>query len=69
MGYSGEQIGDLERTINHADCDLVLFATPIQLKRILSLNKPTLRIRYEYRDHGHPLLEDIISSRMEALKI
>jgi predicted GTPase len=68
MGYSDEQIGDLEGTINNADCDLVLFATPIQLTRILSINKPALRVRYEYRDHGHPLLEDIIISRLEALK-
>ncbi len=68
MGYSDEQIGDLARTINNADCDLVLFATPIQLTRILSINKPALRVRYEYRDHGPPLLEDIILSRLEALK-
>jgi predicted GTPase len=68
MGYSDEQIGDLEGTINNADCDLVLFATPIQLTRILSIKKPALRVRYEYRDHGHPLLEDIILSRLEALK-
>jgi predicted GTPase len=68
MGYSDEQIGDLSRTINNADCDLVLFATPIQLTRILSINKPALRVRYEYRDHGHPLLEDIMLSRLEALK-
>ncbi|UCB49168.1 MAG: GTPase [Deltaproteobacteria bacterium] len=68
MGYSEEQIGDLERTINNTDCDLVLFATPIQLTRILTINKPALRVRYEYRDHGHPLLEDIIINRLEALK-
>ena len=68
MGYSDEQIGDLEGTINNADCDLVLFATPIHLTRILSINKPALRVRYEYRDHGPPLLENIILSRLEALK-
>jgi len=67
MGYSGEQINDLESTINRADCDLVLFATPIQLTRILSLNKSTLRVRYEYRDHGRPRLEDILLSRLQAL--
>ena len=68
MGYSEEQIGDLESTINNTDCDLVLFATPIQLTHILSINKSALRVRYEYRDHGHPLLEDLIIKRLEALK-
>jgi len=63
MGYSGDQISELEKTINHADCDLVLFATPIQLTRILSINKQTLRVRYEYRDHGEPLLEDILTRK------
>lgn len=66
-GYNKDQIHDLENTINHADCDLVLFATPIQLTRILSINKPTLRVRYEYRDRGHPLLEEILLSRLQAL--
>lgn len=64
MGYSPEQIRDLEATINRADADLVLFATPIQLTRILSLNKPALRIRYEYRDHGRPTLEAVLSARL-----
>ncbi len=68
MGYSGEQIHDLETTINNTDCDLVLFATPIQLTRILSIDKSALRVRYEYRDHGHPLLEDILLSRLDRLK-
>lgn len=65
MGYSEEQIKDLEQTINNVDCDLVLFSTPIQLKRILSINKPAIRVRYEYKDHGQPLLEDVL---MESLK-
>jgi predicted GTPase len=69
MGYSEEQINDLESTINNTDCDLVLFATPIQLTHILSINKSTLRVRYEYRDHGPPFLEDIIRRRLEALKL
>jgi predicted GTPase len=50
MGYNREQIHDLELTIENADCDLVLFATPIHLTRILSINKPTLRVRYEYQE-------------------
>ncbi|MBN2123804.1 MAG: GTPase [Deltaproteobacteria bacterium] len=68
MGYSRNQIEDLEKTINRADCDLVLFATPIQLTRILSIDKPTIRVRYEYRDHGAPRLEDALLRRFCALE-
>ena len=52
MGYGPGQIKDLEQTIAKSDCDLVLFATPIHLPRILNISKPTLRVRYEYHDHG-----------------
>ena len=58
MGYGQKQISDLEKTIAAAPCDLVLFATPIHLPRILSIDKPTLRVRYEYKDHGAPTLEE-----------
>jgi predicted GTPase len=67
MGYSSEQIRDLEYTINHADCDLVLFATPIHLTRIISINKPTQRVLYEYRDHGTPTLEELLVKRLKKL--
>lgn len=60
MGYSPGQIRDLEQTIASADCDLVLFATPIHLPRILTIAKPTLRVRYEYQDHGTPRLEEVL---------
>ena len=66
MGYSPRQIADLEKTINRADCDLVLFATPIHLTRILSITKPTLRVLYEYRDHGSPRLEEVLWDKLEA---
>ena len=67
MGYSVDQINDLEHTINRADCDLVIFATPIQLTRVLSLNKPALRVRYEYKDHGEPLLEKCLLERLQVM--
>ncbi|MCP4352336.1 MAG: GTPase [Desulfobacterales bacterium] len=67
MGYSKEQIKDLEDTINRADCDLVLFATPIDLPALLSIDKPTLRVRYEYKDHNAPLLEDALLKRLNKL--
>ena len=67
MGYSKNQIRDLELTINRADCDLVLFATPIHLTRLVSINKPTLRVLYEYRDHGEPRLEEALLKRLKLL--
>ena len=67
MGYGKEQIMDLEESINNTDCDMVLFATPIHLTRILNINKPTLRVRYEYRDSGAPLLEDVLVARLKAV--
>ncbi|MBI5524507.1 MAG: GTPase [Desulfarculus sp.] len=61
VGYTPRQVSDLAATINQADCDLVLFATPIQLTRLLALDKPALRARYEYQDHaGGPTLEEAI---------
>ncbi len=47
MGYGGEQMSELEQTINDADCDLVLIGTPIDLGRLVQINKPALRVRYE----------------------
>jgi len=67
MGYSKNQIRDLEQTINQADCDLVLFATPIHLTRVVSMNKPNLRVLYEYRDHGEPRLEEVLLRRLKDL--
>ncbi len=67
MGYSKEQIRDLERSINSVDCELVLFATPIDLPKLVLINKPALRVRYEYRDHGKPLLEDVLLKHLQQL--
>ncbi|MBN2180127.1 MAG: GTPase [Deltaproteobacteria bacterium] len=69
MGYSADQIRDLETTINRADCDLVLFATPIHLTRIVSIEKPAIRVRYEYQDHGSPALEEILIERLNLQQL
>jgi predicted GTPase len=66
MGYTPEQINDLEKTIDKTDCDLVVFATPIHLPLVLNIQKPTLRVRYEYRDHGDPTLEELVSARLKS---
>ncbi|HVN72756.1 MAG TPA: cyclic 2,3-diphosphoglycerate synthase [Desulfomonilia bacterium] len=66
MGYSADQIADLEQTINASRCDLVLFATPIQLTRIVSINKPAIRVRYEYEDFCEPLLKDALLDELKG---
>ena len=68
MGYSQKQLKELEDTINAVPADLAIVATPINLGRILKLNKPHVRVRYELQEIGKPNLEDIIReffSRME----
>ncbi|OQY60151.1 MAG: GTPase [Desulfobacteraceae bacterium 4572_88] len=65
MGYGRQQMNDLECTINSAECDLVLFATPIDLPKLLSINKPTLRVRYEYHDHQSPMLEEVLARKLK----
>ena len=58
MGYSAEQVSELEETINRSDCDVVLFATPLDLRRLLKIDKPAVRVRYELADMEAPLLKD-----------
>ena len=65
MGYGSQQVKDLEETIRRADCDLVLCATPIDLPKLLKIDKPTVRIRYEYQDADKGLtLEDALERRL-----
>ena len=65
MGYNKEQIQDLEFTLDQADCDLVVFATPIHLPLVLDIKKPTIRVRYEYQDCGSPTLEALLLNRLQ----
>ena len=66
MGYSDEQVRELEQTINNAQADLVLIGTPIDLGRLLDLNKPTQRIRYELQEIGQPTLDQVLAERLGA---
>ncbi len=63
MGYGDEMVRDLEATINNAAVDIVLSATPIDLKRILKVNKPMQRVRYELQEIGQPTLELILKAK------
>ena len=63
MGYGEQQMKDLETTINNADVDLVISATPIDLTRIIKINKPMQRVRYELQEIGQPTLEEILKAK------
>lgn len=60
MGYGDQQIADLEATINNTDCDAVVIATPIDLQRLVNINKPTVRVAYNLQEIGHPIFCDLI---------
>lgn len=63
MGYSDQQIHELEETINAAPIDLVISATPIDLRRIVRIQHPSVRVRYELQEIGQPTLADLIKER------
>jgi predicted GTPase len=60
MGYGDAQIADLEQTIRAVPCDAVLVGTPIDLSRLVKIDKPTLRVTYALEEIGHPSLADVI---------
>ena len=63
MGYGDQQMRDLEKTINNADVDLVLSGTPIDLTRVIKVNKPMQRVRYELQEIGQPTLLEILKNK------
>jgi predicted GTPase len=67
MGYGEKQTKELEATINRTECDLVLYATPIALTRLLKIGKPALRVRYEYADSGGSALEEVLRGKLKTL--
>lgn len=63
MGYGDQQVKDLEDTINRTDCDSVVIGTPIDLGRILKINKPSTRVMYELHELGTNTLESVLRSK------
>jgi predicted GTPase len=61
MGYGGQQVAELEQTINAVDCDLVLAATPIDLRRLADVRHPLYRVRYELQVIGEPTLKGVLA--------
>jgi predicted GTPase len=68
MGYGPEQIHDLERTINGVDCDLVLIATPVDLRRLITINKPTCRVTYEFEERSGRLKDLLLAALKKGKK-
>lgn len=60
MGYGLAQVRDLEATINAAPCDVIVSGTPIDIARLVRVNKPVVRVRYAYQDCGGPTLESLL---------
>jgi len=63
MGYSDQQVKDLEATINNTDCDVVVSATPIDITGLIKVKKPLVRVKYDYKDNSTPTLEDVIREK------
>jgi len=63
MGYGEAQTRDLEETINKSDVDMVVIGTPIDLTRVIKINKPHQRVRYELQEIGQPTLTDVLMKK------
>jgi predicted GTPase len=63
MGYGEAQTRDLEETIRRADVDLVLIGTPIDLNRVIKIDKPNQRVRYELQEIGQPTLAELLKAK------
>jgi predicted GTPase len=60
MGYGDQQVKDLEQTINNCDAELVIIGTPIDLRRIVNIDKPSVRVLYDLQEIGRPNLNDVL---------
>ena len=63
MGYGAIQTKELEETINRSNAELVIIGTPIDLNRVIQINKPTQRVRYELQEIGQPTLEELLKAK------
>ena len=68
MGYGEEQMKDLAATIDKADCDSVIIATPIDLGRVIKINKPSVKVEYALQEIGHPDMEDVLAPFIAKVK-
>jgi predicted GTPase len=62
MGYGDQQLKDLEETIRRTPCDSVIIGTPIDLRRVIKIDKPSTRVRYELDEITEPDLKEILTN-------
>ena len=60
MGYGDEQVKDLESTINNTECDVVIIGTPIDLRRLIDIKQPSVRVTYDLEETGSPTMADVL---------
>ena len=63
MGYGRKQMEDLRETIERSDAELVLIGTPIDLRRLIEIDKPALRVTYKLQEVGEPTLKDVLAEK------
>ena len=68
IGYSSEQLRELEKTINDSDADVVISATPVDLSRLLRINKAIVRANYDFVEAGEPKLSTLVDSFIERIR-
>jgi predicted GTPase len=67
MGYSAQQLDEMRQTIDAADCDLVVIATPIDLRSLIDVSKPAVRVTYELQEQeGSPTIRDVLSPILDS---
>lgn len=60
---------DLEETINRSDCDTVIIGTPMDLSRIINIEKPYTRVNYELKEVGSPNLDEVLKDFIKKHKL
>jgi predicted GTPase len=66
VGYGKKQIAELKETIDATPCDVVLIGTPIDLRKVINLNKPTVRVKYELQVLGPVCLEELVDDFLKG---
>jgi predicted GTPase len=67
MGYGEQQTRDLEATINNTECDAVVIGTPIDLNRVVKIDKPSTRVNYDLQEIGYPDLANVLEDFLSEL--
>jgi predicted GTPase len=68
LGYGEKQIEELKETITRTPCDVVVIGTPVDLRRVMEINKPTVRVKYELKVLGPLSLEQILDDFLRKVQ-